>query len=244
MIQKSVRTFVIKSYECDKDFNLRVMSVFHLFQHAADMSAEEMGVGYEACRERGLGWVGVNYHLRINRLPKWRDAVHLTTWASGQTAACGIRDFDMRDAEGEQLLCATSQWALLDTRKMRPVSLKKAFPGLAFIAERALPDDFKGLHPVARVDFSKKITVDFDHLDFNDHVNNSRYPVWGIQAVPPDFYADYAPADIQIAFKRPAVLGDVIVIETQMDGAETRHQFLTPDRGKEFALVNIAWRKK
>ncbi len=244
MIQKNVQTFVIKSYECDRDFNLRLMSLFNQFQHAADMSAEVMGVGYEACRQKGLGWVGVNYRLRIDRLPRWRDVVTLTTWPSGQTAACGIREFNMTDAAGERLVCATSQWALLDTAKMRPVRLRQAFPNLAFIDERVIADDFDEVPPVARADFVKKITIDFDHLDFNDHVNNARYPVWSAQAVPTDFYDAHAPHDLRIAFKRPAVLGDTIVIETQVDGLETRHRFLSLDQKTAFALAHIAWRPK
>ena len=86
----------VKIYECDRKKQLRLHCLFNLFQDAADMHADVLGVGYEYCLSRGIGWVGANYHLKINRLPLWQEKIVLTTWASGKTVVSGIRDFNIR----------------------------------------------------------------------------------------------------------------------------------------------------
>lgn len=63
----------VKIYECDRKKQLRLHCLFNLFQDAADMHADALGVGYEYCLSRGIGWVGANYHLKINRLPLWQE---------------------------------------------------------------------------------------------------------------------------------------------------------------------------
>ena len=85
----------VKIYECDRKKQLRLHCLFNLFQDAADMHADALGVGYEYCLSHGIGWVGANYHLKINRLPLWQEKIVLMTWASGKTAVSGIRDFNI-----------------------------------------------------------------------------------------------------------------------------------------------------
>jgi len=242
-MSKLVQTFPIKSYECDEDFSLRVVSLFNLFQHAADMSAAELGFGYDFWAPKGMGWVGTGYHVIIDRLPKWREQVTLTTWPSGITPVTSLRDFEMTDASGKRVLTASSQWVLLDIAKKRPVSTAKHF-SFKVTHGRAIETDFPKLPDVERVDFEKTITVDFDHIDFNHHVNNANYPLWASQAVPPEFLRTHRPVELIVAFKRPAVQGDRIVIATQQEGLETRHSLRSPDNATEYARVVIRWTAK
>lgn len=68
--QKACKDYVVRSYECDKHGCLRLVTLMNIFQDIADSNAAEIGLGLDFCRERGLAWVGANYHIIINNYPK------------------------------------------------------------------------------------------------------------------------------------------------------------------------------
>ena len=60
-IEKFIREYPVRSYECDRDGQLRLITLLNIFQDVADSHANQMGLGYDFCRTKGLAWVGSNY---------------------------------------------------------------------------------------------------------------------------------------------------------------------------------------
>lgn len=46
-IEKFIREYPIRSYECDKNGQLRLITLLNIFQDAADSHANKMGLGYD-----------------------------------------------------------------------------------------------------------------------------------------------------------------------------------------------------
>lgn len=233
----------VKIYECDRKRQLRLHCLFNLLQDAADTHADALGVGYGYCLSRAIGWVGANYHLKINRLPLWREEFVLTTWASGKTAVSGIRDFKAETGNGELLFFASSRWALIDRKTLRPAAVAKNLPDYALHDERMIDTAFPTIPPPEKHDFSALFPVRYDDIDVNDHVNNAVYPLWAAESVPRDFRKTHEIAEMEIAFKKPAVFDDDIAVFTQTDGLTTTHEIASPDGTKDFSRVRIRWKK-
>ena len=244
MIEKYSKNYEIRSYEVDKDKKLRLLTLFNILQDISDTHAEKIGVGYSFCLKEGLAWVGAGYHAKINRLPTWRDQVTITTWPSGNTAATAYRDSMLSDEAGNPLVLVSSQWALIDVARLRPVALAKHIDMSLWRDDRAIDTTFPAILPPERTDFEKTFYVRYDDIDINNHVNNAVYPVWASEAVPFEFRKQHDLAEIRVAFKRSAVLGDIISIETQIDEDRTRHLIKSAEGDRVFALVEINWRKK
>ncbi len=240
-MQKFTQSYTLKSYECDASFRLRVMSLFNFFQDVADMHAEQMGVGYTFCEQNQIGWVGANYHVRIHRMPKWRETVHLSTWPSGTTAVSGIRDFQLTDEQGNVLIDASSQWVLVDIEKMRPVPVKKHLPTYEIINERAIETSFPKWEttPMQTI---LQIPVLHDHIDFNRHVNNANYPVWALDSLTDDFLSAHMLTELEVAFKKPALPGDMLTVQMHTDDLTTLHTVSKDDT--VLAAVRCRWMKK
>ena len=241
-MEKYVKNYEITSYECDRFGRLRLRTLFNYFQDLADGHANEMGVGYHTCVQKGIGWIGGAYHVQINRLPKWEDKVTLHTWPSGTTAVTGIRDFRMLDDKGVTIVNATSQWVLVDTQKMRPISVAKNLGQYTLVAERALESTFAALPEVERVDTEKFIPVRNDDIDINKHVNNAVYPTLALDGLSDEFLHTHEMYELQILFKKPAVLSDIIHLKTQIDGYTTIHQLFNETDEIEFARIKIDWK--
>ncbi len=234
----------VKIYECDRKKQLRLHCLFNLFQDAADMHADALGVGYEYCLSRGIGWGGANYHFKINRLPLWQEKIVLTTWASGKTAVSGIRDFKAETENGELLFFASSQWALISLETLRPVAVAKNLPGYTLHNERMIDTVFPAIPLPENEDSAAPFAVRYDDIDINDHVNNAVYPLWAAESVSHDFRKAHEIAEMEIAFKKPAVFDDDITVFTQTDGLTTTHRIASPDKSKDFSRVRIHWKKE
>ena len=74
-MEKYVKEYNLRTYECDKNGYLRIVSLFNLLQDMADSHAADLGLGMEFCLSNGLAWVGANYHIKINRMPKIHENI-------------------------------------------------------------------------------------------------------------------------------------------------------------------------
>ena len=82
MIKKFINEYDIRTYECDRNNNLRILTLLNIFQDMADNHAKSMGLGIDYVLSKGLAWVGANYVLDIKRLPKVHEKIRIETWPS------------------------------------------------------------------------------------------------------------------------------------------------------------------
>jgi len=243
VIEKFTRDYAIRSYECDRNGQLRLVTLLNIFQDAADSHANLMGLGYDFCRSRGLAWVGSNYHIKIVRLPRWHETVHIITWPSEERHFGAIRDFRVEDEKGDTLITASSQWILIDFNKKRPVCLKDNLPDYQVIPEKALESDFSKLPNTEHISLRTEVKVRYDDIDVNKHVNNAVYPLWATEAVDETFRLQHTPEELEIAFKKEGHYGETIDISTQMDDLVSLHSIQALSDGRELAKIRIRWKK-
>jgi medium-chain acyl-[acyl-carrier-protein] hydrolase len=242
------RDYTVRGYEINKKGHLRLLTLFNLFQDVADTHAALLGVGYDACLAKKVGWVGGSYSVQINRFPAWEEHIRMKTWPAGKTLLTGIRDFSLVNDKNEELVTASSQWIMVDLEKGRPVVIKKYFPEFETIFKdlgHKVPNPLKSVQDFNTDDFEKKFFVRYDDIDINNHVNNAVYPVWASESVPYDFRENHDIEKVEVCFKKPARYGDVILVHTKTEGLKTRHKIVdAQDDTKEFSLVEIVWREK
>ncbi len=240
-MEKFSKNYEIASFESDRNGVLRLRTLFNLFQDLADGHATVMGVGYHACVQHGIGWIGGAYHVRIHRMPRWEDKVTFLTWPSAATAVTGIREFQVQDENGQVLIEASSQWVLIDTQKLRPVAVTKYFGSYEVIAQRAVETGFEKLPPLDCVDYQADEIIRYDDIDINGHVNNAVYPTWALDGLPADFIRNRQLTELKIQFKKSARLGDSIHLQTQIEADKTRHLITNADGSVEFARLELHW---
>ena len=241
-MEKYSKVYDIKSYECDKNGVLRLRTLFNLFQDMADEHADKMGLGYHFCIQKQIGWIGAGYHVQINRLPKWEDRVTLYTWPSKATPVMGIRDFQMISDSGEVLVSASSQWVLVDLNRMRPVAIAKHIEGYEIVDERAVETSFPQIEIADDANLGKSIPVRRDDIDINNHVNNAVYPTLCLDGIDESFLDTHTLAEVQISFKKPAVVGDTILLKSSLADNQSIHQLLNEVGETEFARVRLGWK--
>ena len=243
MFEKHSKDYLIRTYECDKNGDLRLITLMNIFQDMADEHAAQMGLGLDYCLSKGLAWFGSNYHVKILKMPRWHEKITLTTWPALEKKLGAVRDFVVQDSSGETIICASSQWILIDAAKKRPLPLRENLPQYCTLEERALNEEFNTRLPaVEREDYRIELNVRFDDIDFNNHVNNAVYPLWASEAVPDDFRLSRRIAELEVSFKKECLFGEKVEVVTTLNGIETSHRISAVSDGRELSRLRIVWK--
>lgn len=243
-MEKYVKEYNLRTYECDKNGYLRVVTLFNILQDIADDHATDLGLGMKYCLSKNLAWVGANYHIKINRMPKTHEYIKIITWPSEERKLGAIRDFAVYDKDDNLIITASSQWILIDFIRKRPISLKDNLPNYTVINEHSLVSNFEKLTTPDRIDCEKMFSIRYDDIDINMHVNNSLYPLWATETLEHSFRDENLPTEIEVSFKKEGHLGENIKIISKVDNLQTMHSITSLNDNRELALVRINWIKK
>lgn len=240
-LKKACKEYLIRSYECDKHGNLRLVTMMNIFQDISDIHAAEMGLGLDYCLSRGLAWIGADYHIIINRFPRLHQKITVRSWPAVEKKLGAYRDYIIEDENGEIMVKASCQWILINFHRKRPVALRENLPQYQAINERAIETDFPKIENLSRVDYNIDFKIRFDDIDFNNHVNNAVYPLWASEALPESFRDEHYPHEIKISFKKEALLGENVHVETEIENKSSLHKITSLSDNRELARVKIHW---
>ncbi len=179
--------FKVRTREVDQHGKLKLSAVADYLQEAAARHTTLHGIGPFQLRTKNLFWVLSRLRIDIFNYPEWGENVIVKTWPKGSRQIVASRDFLLEKEDGSPVGVATSQWLLLNADTKKPCSLElvaTAFPILPDVPP-AIAEAPPKVPKLPRCDH--RITHDpcFSDIDLNDHLNNTRYVDWAIDALPP-----------------------------------------------------------
>lgn len=148
--------------------------------------------------------------------PRWNDRIRVETWVRPADGAFAVRDFSIFSESGVLIGEATTSWLRLHAETHKPIRepLTDFEPGTdqcSFDAEK-IPVRTSNLTTLARFE------VRNSDIDGNQHVNNTRYSQWVLDAVPISAHAQYVLDEYSVNFLSETKLGDAIDVQTSDDG--------------------------
>ena len=182
-----------KATECGIGDKLYCSSLIGDLQEAAERSSNSVGYGTDFLKENNICWIILKMRLHITELPSWHETFRIRTWATELDKFYYGRDFEIFNSEGMSIGQATSTWILADWNTHRPViaSKRPELPPAGIQDPRLI---FGANCPKLRFpdrndivsDTEKPVIIkyaDYNELDRNRHVNNSRYTAWAYDAL-------------------------------------------------------------
>ncbi|MDR1636956.1 MAG: acyl-ACP thioesterase [Treponema sp.] len=185
--------FRLRFSAVDPSDRLTLASTLDLFQEIASDHAEDLGVGREAMSVTGQVWILSRISVQWDRRPKWRDSLTVRSWPRGSDKLFALRDYDIRDEEDRPLVRGRSGWIILDLEKRRPLrpqAIMENLPrndGLDALPDGPVSLSFPGGGEngsvVQGVQGPKAVKAGerraaYSDIDYNGHVNNTRYIEW------------------------------------------------------------------
>lgn len=242
-MEKYTAVHTVTTFECDENQEMHLRCLFNLLEEMATEHAENLGVGYEAMKEKGGFWVFSAHEIDIIRMPRYRERLIFKTWPSDATAVKAFREIQVLDERENPLVNVSCLFVVVDSVKMRPAPLKRFFTAEP-LRERVVDTLFPAIEKPENAEMSKKWQVRCDDIDLNRHVNNSVYIVWAQDVLPSEFRKNHQLKKVRVAFKKSAMLGDEIVSDAVIQDDKSFHLIKSADNGQEMALVEMTWIKK
>jgi acyl-ACP thioesterase len=193
----------------------RLLAVLEEMMETAGHHAEILGVGVRDLHAKGLTWVLARLHVKIADVPEAGRTVHIATWPSGRHRLFAVREFQLRDEAGGEILRASSAWAMMNMETRRPVRLDPHLPVFSRHPGRMVEDDFAPLPPPYAQAPRASYQAEAGDIDLNDHVNNTVYLDWALRSAP-ESAGSWRPLSLEAAFLGEARLGDTVACFTEI----------------------------
>lgn len=214
-------------------------------QDAAGEHAQQLGLSVKELRTLGVTWVLSRLSVALERYPHGTEPLLLRTWPVSREGLFTIRDFELLDSSGKRIGAASSSWAVLNLKSRRPVRIDQYLPDYPLHPLRTLDDPFTTLPALERCDTALCLPVLRADLDLNNHVNNTVYARWALEAVPAELADHCVPCSIELSFRAEAFYGDTIrsCCAPSADDPQTLlHRIENATDGRELCRLRTVWK--
>jgi len=241
------KAFQVRSYETDVRGRLQAPILCQLLEEAAVAHAAILGVAVGTLIENGIAWVLSRLHLEMERWPAADEEIVIETWPEAASRLFTERRFDVLDASERRVGTASTLWLVLDLERRRPVRLPPQVSDRLHEHELGPePRRFGDLVTPDPIQRELGFTVRRSDLDLADHVNNTSYVEWAIEAAPDDVWSEKELAELEVHFLSECHYGQTVLSRSQVAGrgldTEVRHQLIREEDGAEVARARTMWR--
>lgn len=209
---KLSRRITIPCYDTDSLWRLKPTSFMNYCQEAANNHATILGFGYDDLIATRTAWVLSRFHIEFLKQPKWRQDVTFETWHKGLNRIFFVRDFMMKDENGEELVKATSSWLVLNLDTRRLVRNCALTDNGTECHDNAIeqPADKVVFPSDAEAEMVMEHKVGYSDVDMLGHTNNAMYMQWAMDAVGYDITSVRDVKSLTINFNHEVKAGETV----------------------------------
>lgn len=211
------KAYNLRASDFDKFKHLKPSSILDLFQDAAGQHAEDLGVGYDSMLARSYMWVLVRIKFQVISQPKSYQRVMVKTWPLAPNRLNYRREYSIETQDGEKLVIGSSEWVVMHSERRRFVSAPDLYPfSDHFYPEMNFEARLERVKEFEADDLPYEVNPGFSDLDTNNHVNNTKYANYVLNALSP---SESDELDIfQIDFRKEVLQGVKLEIHHKKDG--------------------------
>lgn len=216
-----VKEFTINCFLSAAECNAQQeMSLPMLAQRLIDVStahANATGIGYDRLIVDNNAWVLSRITIEMERMPAINENYSLTTWIETLNRHFSERIVEIDDGEGRPIGYGRLIWVAINIKTRRPADLTPLFP-MVEISDRPCPIAKQArLTAIGAPDHVAVYKFQFSDIDFNRHVNSTRYiqfilDQWGVA-----FFDMNRVARFEIAYQAEAHYDDVVEVRRRGD---------------------------
>ena len=235
----------ITSYHADFMRQLSPVSLFCFLQESAGQHAHSKGFGWSHLAERNEFWVLAKMHVRIRRMPDWREKIRLETWGKEAELLTAFRDFEFFDANNQSIILATSSWHILNSQTHRPIALSHFANDFLLLNRHAIAEKPQKISvPPSETIKSAAHAILPSDIDMNQHVNNTKYVQWAMDCIEFEFQKQHLLCEISVNFLSETRMGECYFIESYQNELTFTHVIVSEKDNRRLATVESKWKRQ
>jgi len=226
---------------------VRMDRLLNMFQDAAAMQCDKFGISGFDMAKKHLKWVVSRYQVQTHKNPEWLAPLELNTWRSPWKNLYELRHFSIVNPAGEELISALGIWILVKANNSKPVRLSPHLPEALMTPATSCPELVKNDHDLHEFDHESEFKIRAHDLDLNQHVNNTVYTQWAMEALPTNILIEFVPIDCNVSFLKesfyPGKIISSVKIDHQRDTVLTRHSIFLKENRVKLANLTMTWKR-
>lgn len=241
------KEYEINYYDVDKNLKVGMPRIIDILCDAGTRQSEELGADIDTLVKNNMAWVFYHYDVKIFRNPVYGEKIKATTEAVGFKKFYALRNYEMRDANGNIIAEAKAIFLLINLEKRRMMRVPEdqyEIYGAGEISENFNPPK---LEKLLEHKYEEVFKVRYSDIDSNQHVNNTKYIDWALESIPEEIIDNYRLEEIKVTFQKECKYGEKIKVLTDIREEEDRivtlHKIESLD-GKELTILIGKWKAK
>lgn len=202
--------FFIGHRYTDETMTMKNSSILTLFEDIAGMHSNAAGEDYRSSPSR---WLLTAYNIKILQKPSYGDEVDITTWSTDLKNITAAREFEIRNKQGELLICALSNWAHynIEEKKFEKISDElicayESEPGKTNFESSRI----KKLIAPQEFSLISDMEIPTYWIDVNNHLNNAHYLDMATKFLAGRIDTEHNIDEIEIMYKHEILPGEKI----------------------------------
>ncbi len=206
------QTYKTKWHDTDGDGVMRPSALLVYMQETANLQCREYGMDLTDLHHiEGKGFLLSRMMIKIFAPLHAYEDIEVRTWCIDAKGYDFIRCFSVH-RDGEMTALAVSHWALVDVcekKMIRTTDFKRDFPFGELPDHPDIPRRVR-IPAALPMEEAGTRTIVYSDLDFNRHMNNTKYP---------DMICDYLPdmdgrwvTSLSLSYLREAAFGDTLTV--------------------------------
>jgi acyl-ACP thioesterase len=157
---------------------IRPRVLIRLFQDAATVHSEKVGLGFSSLKAHGKAWILYQMGVHVHRSPAVDDEIRIQSWHSKEDRLMAYRDY-LVTCGNETIVSARGVWLMLDLHRNRVLRLAGERIGERYTIEPPIFDGatFDAWNPCLMLELARTCAIVLRPSDFDSlgHVNNAVY---------------------------------------------------------------------
>lgn len=220
--------------QCAPNGYLKYVDLCNLLQLTAAEHSILGGLSFNDMQQHHQAWVLSRIRVEIEALPKWQEKVVVKTWIESLEGNKSIRNIEMY-LNNRKIAGATTYWAVFNTklRKSEPLALPHEHFE-KFQEQHATSKSFSRINVLQQTQKIRERNVVLSDLDIVNHVNNTKYLEWCLDALHPNSILKQEIIALEMNFLRELNLFEI----AELHSNDKKDFFTVTKDGKVcFALV-------
>ncbi len=234
--------------ESDKQYYLKPAAMLSYMQDIAAKGINHYDPKYcwDELYKKGRGWFLTRYRIEFENYPLHVSEIRFVTESRGCNRMNAYRDFEAYDNEsGKLLMRGASAWLMVDLIDKSILNIHNEYPDFPLYEKREDDLSLNKVRLFELPDSEKLFHVRYDDLDINNHVNNTVYITWAMEALDYEFRTSHVLKSLDINFKHEVSYGEDVLSQVRYDKENlvTEHVVKNARTGDELCLLRAEFVK-
>lgn len=196
--------FNIDYSDIDASGKTSVVALLRFFSQVASMHVEKLGCGLTELLKINVGWVILNWRVKIYRKPLYAEKIIVKSWVRKIDKLYSYRDFEVYDENNKIIAIATSNWIWRNFLEKTIQPISKEVIDSHKIYDKSVFEEirFKKMKEPENYSNSFEYKILRRDIDTNHHVNNLNYLVFANETLPEDVYKNANFSEVEIQYKK------------------------------------------